>query len=189
MTSLISKFTPMEKRNSVFIACSLDGFIADRNGGLDWLSSVPNPERQDMGYSVFMDRIDALVMGRNTFEKVCSFDCDWPYKQPVFVLSSTMRAIPEKYMDKAQLVNGSLRKILERIHQKGLKRLYIDGGNTIQGFLKEDLIDEMIITVFPIVLGGGSPLFSDLPKETEFKLKGSKVFLGQLVQNHYVRIE
>lgn len=178
----------MEKRNSVFIACSLDGYIADQNGGLDWLYSVPNPDREDMGYSAFMERIDALVMGRNTFEKVCSFDCDWPYKQPVFVLSSTLGAIPEKYQNRAEVVNGSLREILEMIHHKGLKRLYIDGGKTIQGFLKEDLIEEMIITVFPIVLGGGSPLFSELHNNVDFKLKGSKVFLGQLVQNHYQRV-
>ncbi|NNG09022.1 MAG: dihydrofolate reductase [Arenibacter sp.] len=178
----------MEKRNSVFIACSLDGYIADKNGDLDWLYSVSNPDRQDMGYGAFMERIDALVMGRHTFEKVCSFDCDWPYKQPVFVLSSSMPAIPEKYKDKAKLVNGSLEDVLGRIHQMGLKRLYVDGGNTIQGFLREDLIDEMIITVFPILLGGGSPLFSGLPKEVEFKLKGSTVFLGQLVQNHFQRV-
>lgn len=99
-----------------------------------------------------------------------------------------MPAIPEKYRDKAKLINGSLAEILERIHQMGLKRLYVDGGNTIQGFLREDLIDEMIITVFPIILGGGSPLFSGLPKELNFKLKGSTVFLEQLVQNHFQRV-
>ena len=76
--------------NIVFIATSLDGYIADKNGGLGWLQSTPNPENLDMGWVDLIDRFDALVMGRKTFEKVCSFDCDWPYSKPVFVLSNSM---------------------------------------------------------------------------------------------------
>ncbi|MBC8767805.1 dihydrofolate reductase [Arenibacter sp. BSSL-BM3] len=177
----------MEKRNLVFIATSLDGYIADRNGGLDWLTSVPNPELSDMGYKNFVAQVDALVMGRNTFETVCGFDGDWPYNQPVFVLSSTLKTIPEKYRDKAELVKGSLNEILKQIHDKGYHNLYIDGGVTIQNFLKEDLIDEMTITTIPIVLGGGTALFLQLSKELEFSLVESKVLLNQIVQNHYLR--
>ncbi len=178
----------MEKKNSVFIATSIDGYIADKNGGLDWLHSIPNPGNLDMGYIEFTSRIDALVMGRTTFETVCGFDMDWPYKQPVFVLSNTLKKIPEDYKNKAFLVKGILTGIIEQIHQKGYRRLYIDGGATIQGFLKEDLIDEMIITVIPILLGGGTSLFSELPKELEFECTGSKVYLKKIVQNHFRRI-
>ena len=88
--------------NTVFIATSLDGYIADKDGGLDWLQSIPNPENLDMGYVDLIGRIDALVMGRKTFEKVCSFDCDWPYSKPVFVLSNSMKSIPEGYEGKAE---------------------------------------------------------------------------------------
>ena len=150
--------------NIVFIAASLDGYIADKDGGVDWLHSIPNPENLDMGWVDLIDRIDSLVMGRKTFEKVCSFDCDWPYSKPVFVLSNSMKSIPEGYEVKAEPIKGSLPEVIEAIYQKGYKRLYIDGGVTVQSFLKEDLIDEMIITIIPILLGGGIPLFGELPK-------------------------
>ncbi|MCK0191511.1 dihydrofolate reductase family protein [Arenibacter sp. F20364] len=177
----------MEKRNMVFIGASLDGYIADRNGGLNWLTAIPNPEQSDMGYTEFMAQVDALVMGRKTFETVCGFEGDWPYAKPIFIVSRTLDTIAEEYRDKAELVKGSLVQILEKIYNKGYHRLYIDGGVTIQNFLKEDLIDEITITTIPIVLGGGSALFSVLPKELEFTLVESKIFLNQLVQNHYRR--
>tara|TARA_A100000171_G_C2115750_1_gene137702 strand:- start:570 stop:1109 length:540 start_codon:yes stop_codon:yes gene_type:complete len=177
----------MEKRNLVFIGASLDGYIADRNGGLNWLTAIPNPEQSDMGYTEFMGQVDALVMGRKTFETVCGFEGDWPYAKPIFIVSRTLDTIAEEYRDKAELVKGSLVQNLEKIHNKGYHRLYIDGGVTIQNFLKEDLIDEITITTIPIVLGGGSALFSILPKELEFTLVESKIFLNQLVQSHYRR--
>lgn len=178
----------MAKRNSVFIATSLDGYIADKNGGLDWLHAIPNPDNNDMGYAEFTANIDALVMGRTTFETICGFDIEWPYKQPVFVLSNTLSEIPEKYKRKVQLVKGSLTEILAQIHQQGHDRLYIDGGTTIQGFLKEDLIDTMVITSIPVLLGGGSPLFSNLTSPLEFECTTSKIFLNKITQNHFTRV-
>ncbi len=177
----------MKKKNSVYIATSLDGYIADKNGGIEWLDSIPIPENEDMGYYKFTNDIDALVMGRTTFETILGFDVDWPYKKPVFVLSTSLNEIPESHKGKAHLVKGTLPEILEQIHNKGCLRLYIDGGITIQNFLKEDLIDEMIITVFPVPLGGGTPLFSELPKALEFELIGTKVYVDQLVQHHFKR--
>lgn len=171
----------------VFIGASLDGYIADRNGGLNWLTAIPNPEQSDMGYTEFMAQVDALVMGHKTFETVCGFEGDWPYAKPIFIVSRTLDTIAEEYRGKAELVKGSLVQILEKIHNEGYHRLYIDGGVTIQNFLKEDLIDEITITTIPIVLGGGSALFSVLPKELEFTLVESKIFLNQLVQSHYRR--
>lgn len=178
----------MEKANKVFIATSLDGYIADAKGGIEWLETFPEINTIDSGYHKFMEEIDALVMGRGTFEKVCSFDIDWPYEKPVFVLSNKLLGIPEKYHGKAELVSGSLSEILAQIHQKGYSRLYIDGGKTIQSFLKEDLIDEMIITVIPVLLGGGIPLFGGLPKPLVFECKKTRLFLEKVVQNHFFRI-
>ena len=80
----------MARSNKVFIATSLDGHIADKNGEIDWLHAIPNPDNIDMGYQDFITQIDAIVMGRNTFETVCNFDMDWPYEMPVFVLSNTV---------------------------------------------------------------------------------------------------
>ena len=177
----------MKRKNSVFIGVSLDGYIADKNGGLEWLDMIPNTENDDMGYFAFTDEIDALVMGRTTFETVCGFDVDWPYKKPVFVLSTTLKEIPEAYSGKAFLIQGSISEILAQIHEKGYDRLYIDGGATIQGFLKEDLIDELVISTIPVLLGGGSPLYSTLPKHLEFELVKTKTYLNQIVQTHYAR--
>jgi len=177
----------MKKKNSVFIATSLDGFIADKNGEIEWLQKTPNPENSDLGFIQFNDRIDAMIMGRKTFETVCGFDIDWPYKIPVFVLSHSLNEIPKDYQDKAYLVKGSLDEVLEQIHQKECYRLYIDGGATIQSFLEEDLIDELIITTIPVVLGGGTPLFSTLNHELYFDLVTSEVYINQLVQSHYSR--
>ncbi len=177
----------MEKQNSVFIAQSLDAYIADKNDGLEWLESVPNPDGLDMGYSAFVSKIDAIVMGRITFETVCSFDCDWPYTVPVFVLSNSLNFLNKAYQDKAEIVKGSLTDVLKEIHKKGYHSLYIDGGSTIQSFLKEDLIDELTITNMPILLGGGHSLFGDLDQKISFELIKSEVFLNAVVQSTYVR--
>ena len=135
-----------------------------------------------------MEEVDALVMGRNTFEIVCSFDIDWPYSKPVFVLSNSLKEIPEKAEGKAFLVNGTLQKVLSGIHSKGHEDLYIDGGSTIQSFLKEDLIDTMIITQIPILLGGGVPLFGDLEKPQHFECVKTKHFLGKIQQSRFEKV-
>jgi len=181
-------FYSMEKKNLVFIATSLDGFIADRDGGLDWLQSVPNPDNLDLGYEKFIKRVDAIVMGRSTYDVVRSFGIDWPYKIPVFVLSSTLDSPAEDLKDKVEVLNGSPLEVLKEIHGKGYTRLYIDGGITIQNFLKADLIDEMIITTIPVFLGGGFPLFGELSEEMGFELVGSEVYLDALVQSSYQRL-
>lgn len=171
--------------NSVFIATSLDGYIADKENKVDWLHEIPNPNNIDCGFSDFMKQIDAIVMGRNTFEAVMGFDCEWPYKKPVFVLSHSLKSIPEKFIKKAELMNGLPQEVTNTLNQKGYKNLYIDGGVTIQNFLKEDLIDEMIITTLPILLGGGSRLFGELTQPIKFNHIKSEVFLDAMVQSHY----
>ncbi|OBU21759.1 diacylglycerol kinase [Photobacterium aquimaris] len=173
--------------NIVFIATSLDGFIADKQGKLDWLHAVPNPHNIDTGFLPLMARIDGLVMGRNTFEMVVSFDCDWPYTKPVFVLSNTLTQVPKGYEDKVTLINGELQNIITTLNSQGFNELYIDGGITIQHFLNEDLIDEMVITRLPILLGGGTALFGDLQQPLNFKVTSNTVILENLVQTTYVR--
>ncbi|VFQ43243.1 dihydrofolate reductase family protein [Desulfoluna butyratoxydans] len=104
---------------SVYIGISLDGYIADRDGGLDWLQSVPNPDNLDFGWGEFMGGIDAIVMGRRTFEAVCGFDCDWPYSKPVYVLSRTLKSLPKGYEGKAELVGGTLAEVVKTLHGRG----------------------------------------------------------------------
>ncbi|MFT6850685.1 MAG: dihydrofolate reductase [Sphingobacteriales bacterium] len=177
----------MTRKNMVFIATSLDGFIADKNGGVDWLHSIPNPDNIDMRYCEFTSEIDALVIGRISYETVCGFDIEWPYNKPVFVLSNTLTSIPEKLKDKVFLKKGPLKEILSEIHTLGYNNLNIDGGQTIQSFLKEDLIDEMTITIIPYLLGGGIPLFGELQNRLGFKCVETQIYLDQVVQNRFIR--
>lgn len=177
----------MNKRNVVFIAQSLDGYISDRNGSLDWLHSIPNPDNIDMGYSSFIGSMDAIIMGRKTFETVCSFDIEWPYDIPVFVLSGTQKILGGKFSGKAELMDDKPHKVVEKLNKRGYNQLYIDGEVTIQEFLKEDLIDEIIITTLPVLLGGGRRLFSTLPNEMKFEHTDTLLFLDEIVQTHYKR--
>lgn len=177
----------MKKKNIVFIGRSLDGFIAGKNGNLDWLEMIPNPNNVEMGFTNLIQEIDAIVMGKTTFEVVCSFEGEWPYLKHVFVLSNSIKKLPEELNKKVTILNGSPHEILNEIHKREYFKLYIDGGRTIQDFLREDLIDELRITTIPILLGGGFPLFGDLPKPLEFEHVKSKVFLNQIVQDCYKR--
>ncbi|MCG9759649.1 MULTISPECIES: dihydrofolate reductase family protein [Pseudoalteromonas] len=173
--------------NIVYIGASLDGFITDKNNRLDWLHELPNPEGLDLGFADFMARVDAIIMGRNTFETIQGFDCEWPYNKPVFVLSNTLKEVPKVFADKVSLVQGELTDIVEQLAQQGFKTLYIDGGKTIQSFLQQDLIDELIITTIPTILGGGTPLFGTLNEPLKFKHVNAVRYLDCVVKNYYVR--
>jgi dihydrofolate reductase len=172
--------------NYVFIATSLDGFIADPEDGIGWLDEIPDPEQGDYGYTEFITRIDAILMGRRTFEKLLTFET-WPYEQTIFVLSSSLTHLPEGVKGKAELIQGEPHMLINQLNRRGFKNFYIDGGVTIQRFLQQDLIDEMIITRIPILLGAGIPLFGDLSSPMKFKHKRTVVFNNMLVQSHYFR--
>lgn len=173
--------------NHVFIAISIDGYIADAKGGIDWLDSVPHPAGTDMGYTTMMARTDALVMGKNTFEKVLSFGIDWPYTLPVVVLSHSMKQPPASYENKIQMMSGSPQQVTRALNQMGYLNLYIDGGSTVQQFLQADLIDEMIVTIIPILLGGGVPLFGKLKAPLLFTCTHTKRFKHGVVQHRFIR--
>lgn len=171
-------------KNYVYIAQSLDGYIAGPNGEIDWLDDIENPDQNDFGFSVFMGRVDALVMGKNTFEKILTFGM-WPYEKPVFVASNSLSALPSSVEGKSFLLKGTPKEMVTTLHGKGIENLYIDGGVLIQSFLNENLIDELIVTTVPVLLGDGIPLFGSLAKRVKLKLIGSEVLLNQLVQTHY----
>lgn len=172
--------------NYIYIATSLDGFIATDDGSIDWLYEIPNPEQSDYGYAEFMSNIDAVVMGRNTFDKVLSFG-EWVYDQPVFVLSNSLQQIPKEIIDKAEIINGDTKNLVQKLNRQGYNNLYVDGGGAIQSFLKDDLIDEMIITKIPILLGSGFPLFNKFDKRLKFRHHKTVIYNNTLVKSHYIR--
>ena len=173
--------------NIVYIGTSLDGYISAPDGGLDWLSYVPIPEGNDLGFSEFMERVDAVVMGRKTFETLLGFGVGWHYPKPGIVLSSTLKSAPEDFADHVQFASGTPNEIVEIAKGKGFKNLYIDGGKTIQNFLRADLIDELIISEIPLLLGGGDRLFGELDQRLNFELISTDVLLNQIVRKQYRR--
>ena len=172
--------------NYVFIATSLDGYIATVDGGIDWLYAFPNTDETDYGYAEFMEGIDAVVMGRVTFEQVLTFG-DWPYHKPVFVLSRLLAELPRRLPKQVEIISGTPNDLNLRLVQRGLHYLYIDGGQTITSFLREDLVDEMIITKIPILLGRGIPLFGNFADSLRFVHNKTEVYSNSLVKSHYIR--
>jgi dihydrofolate reductase len=172
--------------NYVYIAASLDGFIATPEGGIEWLEDAPNPSGSDFGFSEFLSMVNAILMGRATFDKVLAFD-HWPYHIPVFVLSSTIKEVPSYLHGKVQIVSGLLTEVIAQLDAKGFRNLYIDGGRVIQAFLREDLIDELIVTRFPKILGRGIPLFGDLSEPLDYIHVETEVIENYLVKTRYRR--
>ncbi len=185
---LISKMTSKSSSYKVFIATSLDGYIADINGGIGFLDIFPAPEGDDMGYYDFIDGVDAILMGRKSFETVLGFGIAWPYSKHVFVWSNNMTEIPEDLNSKVTLVNGDIKNVIDHIHQVGFNNLYIDGGKTIQSFIEENLISEMTITTVPVLLGEGISLFGKSNGLKKFKCVGNKLYSNGMVQNKFIRI-
>lgn len=173
--------------NLVYIATSIDGYIAPEDGSLEWLNTVPVPEGEDLGFSEFIQRVDAVVMGRATFEVVQGFGIGWHYPVPGIILSSTLTELPDAFLKDTFLMRGEPERIVAEARAKGFENLYIDGGATIQRFLQADLIDELIITEIPILLGGGDRLFGTLEETLKFSLVESTVLLNQLVKRRFRR--
>ncbi len=172
--------------NYVYIATSIDGYIAKADGDIDWLHEQPNPTNSDYGYAEFIANIDALVMGRNSFDKVRSFD-EWPYEKKVFVLSSSITKVPDDLIGKVELLTGTPEQVTSNLNALGFNNLYIDGGQLIQSFMAADLIDELIVTRMPIVLGSGIPLFGRLAEPIKFSHQHTQVYDNILVKTHYSR--
>jgi dihydrofolate reductase len=171
---------------SVYIATSLDGFIAREDGSVDWLPTGESASGEDYGYHKFMDSVDALVMGRNTFELVLSFGGDWPYgEKPVIVLTSRPLEIPDSIPDSVSVMSGPPAEIVQQLGERGYQHLYIDGGATLQGFIREGLIQTLIITTIPVLIGSGMPLFGTIPHDIHLRHMETRQFDNGLVQSKY----
>lgn len=186
MQSYMRYGNPM--RCSVFIATSLDGYIARDDGAIDWLTEVQTIDGMDYGFAEFLRTADALVMGRGTYDVVRHFD-PWPYGKipPVVALSHGTLEIPPPLSATVEQMSGSPRQIADALERRGAKHLYIDGGQTIQRFLADDLIDRMIITRLPRLLGSGIPLFGHLDHDIVLRHVRTEAYSNGLVQSEYER--
>lgn len=176
----------MSIKCSVFIATSLDGFIARENGAIDWLMKANElaPEGEDGGYRQFIAGVDAIVMGRYSFNMVKTFE-PWPYTLPVIVLGNQKLDVPVSLKNRVTTSAEPPAELINRLSSQGMKHLYIDGGITIQRFLSTGCIDELTITVIPILLGKGRRLFGELIQDIPLKLVNSYMLGGGFVQMHY----
>ena len=167
---------------SVFIATSLDGFIARVNGDLDWL---PPGGGEEHGYDAFMATVDALVIGRKTYETVLTFGT-WPYgEKPVFVLSTrALASAPAGAV--VERMSGDPAEIVSKLDARGIRHVYVDGGITIQRFLQAGLIQRLIITRVPVLIGAGIPLFGAIPRDILLKHVGTRQYASGLVQSEYL---
>ena len=166
---------------SVFVGTSIDGFIAREDGGLDFLDHAGN---EPHGYEEFMASVDAMVIGRKTFETVLAFD-GWPYgEKPVFVLS-TRELQPAPAGAIVEHLSGEPADILAQIGARGIRHVYVDGGVTVQGFLRAGLIGRLIVSRVPVLIGKGIPLFGALPRDIVLRHVATRQYQSGLVQSEY----
>jgi dihydrofolate reductase len=168
---------------SVFVGTSVDGFIARLNGDLDWLPADAEPH----GYDEFIASVDAIVIGRKTYETVLSFG-EWPYgERHVVVLSSRPLelSVPRGRGAKVEQMAGEPADVVSQLREKGVDHVYLDGGLTIQGFLRAGLVDRLIITRIPVLIGEGVPLFGRVPSDIRLEHVQTRSFPSGLVQSEY----
>jgi len=169
----------------LYIAESLDGFIAKEDNDISWLSIVEK-SNEDYGYNDFVNTIDTVIMGRKTYEKVLSFGIEFPHKyKKCYVLSRTLEGTNEN----VQFYDGNINGLIKILKSESGKSIFVDGGaEVIREFRNKNLIDEYIISIIPVLLGKGIRLFKDADMENKLKLIESKVFDSGLVQLRYERL-
>lgn len=167
----------------VFLGVSLDGFIAGEGGDLSWLSECANEPPAETGYDELMGRTDALVIGRNTYDSVLRFN-DWPFgSKPVYVL--THRALAPLHNERA--LQCDIEQALRTVQASGANSIYLDGGNVVRQALQKNLVDELVLSWVPVMLGKGVRLFDEGLSPSRWRLAHSRSFPSGLVQASYRR--
>lgn len=167
----------------VFLGISLDGFIAGEGGDLSWLQACADESPAETGYDDLMARIDALVMGRNTYDAVLQFK-DWPFGgKPVYVL--THRPLTSMHGERA--LQGDIEQAIRTVQAGGANCIYLDGGHVVRQALQKNLVDELVLSWVPVVLGQGVKLFEEGLPPSRWQLDQSRSFKSGLVQARYRR--
>ncbi|UYN99490.1 MAG: dihydrofolate reductase [Devosia sp.] len=169
----------------VFIGTSLDGFIARQNHGIGWLTEFPT-HGEDHGFNAHMERVDAVVMGRGTYEAIKDMR-PWYYSKPVVVLSHSLRPtdIPAEISDRVEVLAATPEQAMANFAERGWRAVYVDGGSVIQSFLRAGLIDDLVISRIPVLIGTGIPLFGALDHDLVLEHVRTQPFPSGLVQSFY----
>ncbi len=170
----------------VFIATSLDGFVARKDHALDWLHKQPVSDSDDGGFSAFMDSVDGLVMGTGSLRTLLGFD-QWVYTKPVVVLTNSLTPddIPAHLREKVILSNATPADLMQELAERGWRRVYIDGARVVQSFLSAGLIAELTITTIPILIGEGISLFGPVDQDIDLRLESSRQLPTGMIQTSY----
>ncbi len=171
----------------VYLGVSVDGYIAGPGGELDWLEdpSHASGEPLHLPYDVFVADKDVLVMGRATCEKVLTFGF-WPFEgRPAVVLTSRPLDVPSELEGRVEVDAGTPEEVVARLQDRGLRRLYVDGGETVRRFLRAGLVEELVLTQVPVLLGGGVSLFGGLGVPVKLELKWAAPARNGFVQSCY----
>jgi len=169
------------KRTHVFMAMSLDGFIAGPNDELDWLLQYEGVEDT---FTPFFAQVGALLMGRRSYDVVSKFEGPWQYRNTPVLVATTRPLTPQRATVRA--VSGHIASLVQQAQEvAGERDVYIDGGNIIRAALDAGLVDELTVTLIPIVLGAGIPLFTGVTRQHELELLSSRPIGGGLVQLRY----
>jgi dihydrofolate reductase len=169
---------------SVYIAISIDGYIARTDHGLDWLEKFNSPQdnpTEDYGFKYFLKHVDTLIIGKNTYQ-IAARAPIWPYEgKRVIVLSSSLSSV---CVD-AEIYSGDIQQLISTLNSEGVKHIYVDGGKTISQFLNLALIDELTLSIIPVILGSGIPLFNHILQESWCRLVSSQSYSNGLLQLKY----
>jgi dihydrofolate reductase len=166
---------------SVFVGTSVDGFIARPDGALDFL---PPGGGEPHGYNEFIATVDAIVIGRKTFDTVLAME-DWPYGNKRVVVLSSRPVDLSRARGMVEQMAGSPAEIVSRLAASGAHHLYVDGGITIQGFLRAGLVQRLVITRVPVLIGEGIPLFGSVPHDVPLHHVATRHYPSGLVQSEY----
>jgi dihydrofolate reductase len=172
-------------RVNVFIACSLDGFIAGPDDDLSWLPHPPEDSNDDYGWGDFIGDIGCILMGRNTYDAVEAMDVAWPHKERDTIVATNRPLIAAP--PRVDSAGGTIEELIAMAKRRAAPRhVYIDGGNLIRQALDKELIDELIVTVCPSILGAGSPLFAGAKRRHALRLTAKRELAGGVVQLTYI---
>lgn len=164
---------------SVYIAASIDGYIARKDNSIDWLDQVGGYD-EDYGFKEHFDSIDGLIIGRKTYDVASTVPDPYPGKR-VVVLSNHLRTVKEGM----ELYKGDLKHLVSKLHQEGIRHIWVDGGTTITQFLSLQMVDSMTLSIIPVVLGAGLPLFGLIDREISCRLLSSQSYPSGLAQLKY----
>ena len=169
----------------VFLGVSLDGFVARLDHRLDWLTKHA-ATGEDHGYDAFMAGVDGIIMGSGSLRTVLTFG-EWPYRKPVIVMSGSLTPsdIPPALAERVRVTDLGPRELMQALRREGWSRAYVDGGRLVQSFISEGLIEDLALTIVPILIGTGIRPFGEIGRDIDLELTDTTAFPSGLVQVRY----